>query len=438
MALVVQKYGGTSVGTVERIRNVARRAIATQRAGHRVVLIVSAMSGETNRLLALAHDVTKVPDAREMDAIASTGEQVSAALTSMAIHAEGGKARSLLGHQVRILTDDAFTKARIKAIDSAKIFETVDRGEIAVVAGFQGVDHAGNLTTLGRGGSDTSAVAVAAAIGADECEIYTDVDGVYTTDPNICPSARKIARISYEEMLELASLGAKVLQIRSVEIAMKYNVPVHVRSSFNDQPGTLVTKEDATLEGMVVSGVAYDKAEARVHVVGVDDRPGVAAELFEKIAEKNISVDMIVQNVTTDPNERASITFTIAKTDLVRAKPWIESVAQGLGAREVRYDEDVVKVSVVGLGMRSHAGVAAKMFRLLAKEGINIQAIATSEIKISCLVAAKYTALAVRSLLGGFNLAVGEAGARAGPTGPPPKATEVEVDAPPPTRPTYI
>jgi aspartate kinase len=404
VALVVQKFGGTSVGSIARIRNVARRAIATQRAGHRVVVVVSAMSGETNRLLALAHEVTSVPDAREMDAIAATGEQVTAALTSMAIHAEGGKARSLLGHQVRILTDDAFTKARIKTIDAAKIFETVDAGEIAVVAGFQGVDHAGNLTTLGRGGSDTSAVAVAAAIGADECEIYTDVDGVYTTDPNVCPSARKIDRISYEEMLELASLGAKVLQIRSVEIAMKYSVPIHVRSSFNDQPGTIVTKEDSTLEGVVVSGVAYDKGEARVHVVGVDDRPGIAAELFEKIAEKNISVDMIVQNVTTDVDPRAAITFTLAKTDLARAKPWVESVAKGLGAREVRYDEDVVKVSIVGFGMRSHAGIAAKMFRILANEGINIQAIATSEIKISCLVAMKYTELAVRALHDGFGL----------------------------------
>jgi aspartate kinase len=404
VALVVQKFGGTSVGSVDRIRNVARRAIATQRAGHRVVLIVSAMSGETNRLLALAHDVAAVPDAREMDAIAATGEQVSAALTAMAIHAEGGKARSLLGHQVRILTDDAFTKARIKTIDGSKIFETVDRGEIAVVAGFQGTDEAGNITTLGRGGSDTSAVAVAAAISADECEIYTDVDGVYTTDPNVCPSAKKIDRISYEEMLELASLGAKVLQIRSVEIAMKYGVRVHVRSSFNDTTGTIVTREDAALEGVVVSGVAYDKGEARVHVVGVDDKPGVAAELFERIAEKNISVDMIVQNVTSAADPRASITFTLAKTDLARAKPWIEEVGKSLGAREVRYDEDVVKVSIVGLGMRSHAGIAAKMFRILADEGINIQAIATSEIKVSCLVAAKYTELAVRALHDGFGL----------------------------------
>jgi aspartate kinase len=350
------------------------------------------MSGETNRLLALAHEVSKVPDAREMDAIASTGEQVTAALTSMAIQAEGGKARSLLGHQIRVLTDDAFTKARIKAIEGAKIFEAVDRGEIVVVAGFQGVDNDGNVTTLGRGGSDTSAVAVA------------DVDGVYTTDPNICPSARKIDRISYEEMLELASLGAKVLQIRSVEIAMKYGVPVHVRSSFNEQPGTLVTKEDSTLEGIVVSGVAYDKGEARVHVVGIDDRPGIAAELFEKIAEKNISVDMIVQNVTTDADPRAAITFTLGKTDLTRAKPWIETIAKSIGAREVRFDEDVVKVSIVGFGMRSHAGIAAKMFRILADEGINIQAIATSEIRVSCLVAAKYTELAVRALHDGFGL----------------------------------
>ena len=406
MALVVQKFGGTSVGSIDRIRNVARRAIATQRAGHRVVLVVSAMSGETNRLLALAHDVAKIPNAREMDAIAATGEQVSAALTAMAIQAEGGAARSLLGHQVKVWTDDAFTKARIKAIDSAKIFETVDRGEIAVVAGFQGTDDAGNITTLGRGGSDTSAVAVAAAIGADECEIYTDVDGVYTTDPNVCPNAKKIDRITYEEMLELASLGAKVLQIRSVEIAMKYGVRVHVRSSFNDTMGTIVTKEDSLLEGIVVSGVAYDKGEGRVHVVGVDDRPGVAAELFEKIAQKNISVDMIVQNVTTAAEPAASITFTIAKTDLARAKPWIEEVAKGLGAREVRYDEDVVKVSIVGLGMRSHAGIAAKMFRILADERINIQAIATSEIKISCLMAAKYTELAVRALHDGFGLGV--------------------------------
>jgi aspartate kinase len=323
----------------------------------------------------------------------------------MAIHSEGGKARSLLGHQVKILTDDAFTKARIKAIEGSKIFETVKRGEIAVVAGFQGVDEHGNITTLGRGGSDTSAVAVAAAIGADTCEIYTDVDGVYTTDPNVCPSARKIERISYEEMLELASLGAKVLQIRSVEIAMKYGVPVHVRTSFSDAPGTLVTGEDKTLEDVVVAGVAYDKNEARVHIVGVEDRPGVSAEIFGAIAEKNVSVDMIIQNVSRGEDPRADVTFTVSKTDLQRVKSFIEEIARGLGAKEVRYDEDVVKISIVGLGMRSHAGVAAKMFRLMADERINIQAISTSEIKISILVAAKYTELAVRVLHDGFGLA---------------------------------
>jgi aspartate kinase len=404
VALVVQKYGGTSVGSIERIRNVARRALATQREGHRVVLVVSAMSGETNRLLALAQEITRVPDAREMDALASTGEQVSSALVAMAVQAEGGKARSLLGHQVRVRTDGAFTKARIQTIEDAAIFEALNLGEIVVVAGFQGVDEAGNITTLGRGGSDTSAVAIAAAIRADVCDIFTDVDGVYTTDPNVCPSARKIERISFEEMLELASLGAKVLQIRSVEIAMKYDVPVHVRSSFNNEPGTIVSKEDVSLEGMVVTGIASDKSEARVHVVGIHDRPGAAAELFERIAEKNISVDMIVQNVITDANPVAAITFTMPKNDLARAKAWIEETARGLGASQIRYDEDVAKVSIVGLGMRSHAGVAAQMFRILAQEGINIQAISTSEIKISCLVAAKYAELAVRSLHDGFRM----------------------------------
>ncbi len=404
MALIVQKFGGTSVGSIERIRNVARRALATQRAGNDVVLIVSAMSGETNRLLGLAHEVTGVPDAREMDVIASTGEQISSALMALAIQNEGGQARSLLGHQVKILTDGAFTKARIKTIEGSKIFDTVRKGQIAVVAGFQGVNEHGDITTLGRGGSDTTGVAVAAAIGATACEIYTDVDGVYTTDPNICPSARKIDRISFEEMLELASLGAKVLQIRSVEIAMKYGVPIHVRSSFSEGEGTWVVKEDSALEDVVVAGVAYDKGEARVHIVGVEDKPGIVADLFGKIAEKNISVDMIIQSVTAGATERANVTFTVTKTDLVRAKPFIEEVAKGIGAREVRYDEDVVKVSIVGLGMRSHAGIAAKMFRILAGENINIQAISTSEIKVSCLIAAKYTELAVRTLHDAFGL----------------------------------
>jgi aspartate kinase len=340
-----------------------------------------------------------------MDVIASTGEQVTAALTAMAIQNEGGQARSLLGHQVKILTDGAFTKARIKTIEGSKIFSTLDKGQIAVVAGFQGVDEHGDITTLGRGGSDTSAVAIAAAIGANACEIYTDVDGVYTTDPNICPSARKIPRISYEEMLELASLGAKVLQIRSVEIAMKYGVPVHVRSSFSDAEGTWVTGEDKSLEDVVVAGVAYDKGEARVHVVGVEDKPGVVAELFGAMADKNISVDMIIQNVSKETQHRADVTFTLGKSDLARAKPFIEEVGKRIGATEVRYDEEIVKVSIVGLGMRSHAGIAAKMFRIMAAEGINIQAISTSEIKVSCLIHAKYTELAVRALHDGFGLA---------------------------------
>ncbi len=405
MALLVQKFGGTSVGSVDRIKNVARRCLAAQRAGNQVVVIVSAMSGETNRLLGLAHEITPVPNAREMDAIAATGEQVAAGLTALAICAEGGKARSLLGHQVRVLTDAAFTKARIRSIDHSKISAALAEGEIAVVAGFQGVDAEGNITTLGRGGSDTSAVAIAAAIGADACEIFTDVDGVYTTDPNVCPSARKIDRISYEEMLELASLGAKVLQIRSVEIAMKYGVPVHVRSSFSEAPGTWVTGEDKALEDVVVAGVAYDKNDARVHLVGVDDRPGVVAEVFAAIAEANVSVDMIIQNAPSEGSGgRADVTFTVSKTDLLRAKPLIEEVARKVGASAVRYDEDIAKVSIVGLGMRSHAGVAAQMFKLLAGCGINIQAISTSEIKVSCIVHVKYTELAVRTLHDGFGL----------------------------------
>jgi len=404
VALIVQKFGGTSVGSIDRIRNVARRCLATAAQGHQVVVIVSAMSGETNRLLKLAHEVTTLPEAREMDVIASTGEQVSAALTALAIQQEGGKARSLLGHQVKILTDGAFTKARIKTIEGSKIFSTLRKGMIAVVAGFQGVDEDGDITTLGRGGSDTTGVAVAAAIGADACEIFTDVDGVYTTDPSICSSARKIPKISYEEMLELASLGAKVLQIRSVEIAMKYNVPIHVRSSFSDAEGTWVTKEDKSLEDVVVTGVAYDKNEARVAITGVEDKPGIVAELFGAIAEKNISVDMIIQSPAASGDNRTDVAFTVLKTDLARAKPFIEEVSRTLGARAVRYDEDIVKVSIVGLGMRSHAGVAAKMFRILAQEGINISAISTSEIKISCLVADKYTELAVRALHQEFGL----------------------------------
>jgi aspartate kinase len=402
LALVVQKFGGTSVANLERMRNVAERALRTQREGNEVVVIVSAMSGETNRLLGLAHQVAEVPDAREMDALAATGEQVSAALVAITIQSLGGQARSLLGHQVRIRTDSAFTKARIHNIDDSKLRETVKAGQIAVVAGFQGTDAEGNITTLGRGGSDTTAVAIAAAIRADVCEIYTDVDGVYTTDPNMCPSARKIDRISYEEMLELASLGAKVLQIRSVEVAMKYGVPVHVRSSFNDRPGTMVVSEEG-LEAVVVSGVAYDKGEAKVQLVGVVDKPGVVAKVFGLLAEKNVSVDMIIQSPSRGGGSTTDVTFTVLKTDLARVKDLIEQSTQELGAT-VEYDADIAKVSIVGLGMRSHAGIASKMFHLLAAEGINIQAISTSEIKISCIIASKYTELAVRTLHEGFGL----------------------------------
>lgn len=384
------------------MKSVAERALRTQREGHQVVLIVSAMAGETNRLLALAHETSKVPDAREMDALASTGEQVSAALMAMTIQAMGGRARSLLGHQVRIHTDSAHTKARIQNIEDSRLRETVEAGEIAVVAGFQGIDQRGNITTLGRGGSDTTAVAIAAAIKADVCEIYTDVDGVYTTDPNVCPSARRIDRISYEEMLELASLGAKVLQIRSVEVAMKFGVPVHVRSSFNDRPGTMVVSEEG-LEAVVVSGIAYDKGEAKVQLIGVTDRPGVVAKVFGLLAEKNVSVDMIIQSPSRGGGSTTDVTFTVPRTDLARVKDLIEQQTAELDA-SVEYDADISKVSIVGLGMRSHAGIASKMFSLLAQEGINISAISTSEIRISCIIASKYTELAVRTLHEGFGL----------------------------------
>lgn len=385
------------------MRHVSELALRTQREGNQVVLIVSAMSGETNRLLGLAHQISPTPDMRELDSLASTGEQVSAALVAMTIHQLGGKAKSFLGHQVRISTDAAYTKARIQAIDGSNLVKAVQGGSIAVVAGFQGIDPDGSITTLGRGGSDTTAVAIAAAIKADVCEIYTDVDGVYTTDPNICPTARKIDRISYEEMLELASLGAKVLQIRSVEVAMKYGVPVHVRSSFSDRTGTMVVGEEG-FESVAVAGVAYDKGEAKVQLVRVNDKPGVVAKIFGMLAEQNVSVDMIIQSPSRGGGQTTDVTFTVAKTDLPRAKELIEKTAAEYGSEPVEYDPDIVKVSIVGLGMRSHAGVAAKMFGILAGEGINIQAISTSEIKISCIIAAKYTELAVRALHEGFGL----------------------------------
>ena len=403
MALVVQKFGGTSVANLDRMKHVSELALKTQREGNQVVLIVSAMSGETNRLLGLAHQISDTPDMRELDSLASTGEQVSAALVAMTIQKLGGKAKSFLGHQVRISTDAAYTKARIQAIDGSNLIKAVQNDTICVVAGFQGIDPDGSITTLGRGGSDTTAVAIAAAIKADVCEIYTDVDGVYTTDPNICPSARKIDRISYEEMLELASLGAKVLQIRSVEVAMKYGVPVHVRSSFSDRTGTMVVGEEG-FESVAVAGVAYDKGEAKVQLVHVNDKPGVVAKIFGMLAEQNVSVDMIIQSPSRGGKDSTDVTFTVAKTDLPRAKELIEKTAAEHGSAPVEYDPDIVKVSIVGLGMRSHAGVAAKMFSILAGEGINIQAISTSEIKISCIIAAKYTELAVRALHEGFGL----------------------------------
>ena len=402
MALIVQKYGGTSVGDVERIKNVARRCIAAQAAGHDVVVVVSAMSGETNRLLKLVSQITDRPNEREQDVVVATGEQVSIGLVALAIQAQGGKATSFMGHQVAIVTDSTFSKARIKHIDAQRIVQELKEKNIVVVAGFQGQDEQGNVTTLGRGGSDTTAVALAAALKADACEIYTDVDGVYTTDPNVCPSARKLDKITYEEMLELASLGAKVLQIRSVEFAMKYKVPLWVKSSFTDDPGTLVCEEDKSMENVLVSGIAHDKNEAKIAISGVPDVPGVAARIFGSLSERNIEVDLIVQ--TSSREGRTDLTFTVGKTDLAKAKEIVTRVAQEIGAGGVETDGDVAKVSIVGVGMRNHSGVAAKMFQVLAAEGINIQLISTSEIKVSCIVQSKYMELAVRALHTAFGL----------------------------------
>jgi len=402
VALIVQKYGGTSVGDVDRIKNVARRSIAAQAAGHDVVVVVSAMSGETNRLLKLVSQISDRPSEREQDVVLATGEQVSIGLLALAIQAQGGKATSFLGHQVRITTDSTFSKARIKHIDAERIVEALKQKHIVVVAGFQGQDEQGNITTLGRGGSDTTGVALAVALKADACEIYTDVNGVYTTDPNVCPAARKLDRISYEEMLELASLGAKVLQIRSVEFAMKYKVPLWVKSSFTDDPGTLVCEEDKSMENVLVSGIAYDKNEAKIDINGVPDTPGVAAKIFGALSERNIGVDLIVQ--TASHQGRTDLTFTVGKTDLPHARELVERVAKEINAGAVETDVEVSKVSIVGVGMRNHSGVAAKMFQVLSGEGINIQLIATSEIKVSCLIHAKYTELAVRALHTAFGL----------------------------------
>jgi aspartate kinase len=400
--LVVQKYGGTSVGDLERIRNVAENVAAYKREGHRLVVVVSAMAGETDRLLGLAQRITPMPDERELDVLLATGEQVTSALLALTLRSMGLEAISLLADQVRIITDSAFGKARIIELEKERITSELMRGRIVVVPGFQGVDRGGNITTLGRGGSDTTAVALAAALRADLCEIYTDVDGVYTTDPNICERARRLERISYDEMLEMASLGAKVLQTRSVELAKKFEVPILVRSSFKEGKGTMVCKEEKQMEDVLVSGVTYNKGEAKITLSGVPDVPGAAAKIFAPLAEVNVVVDMIVQNVS--HKGRTDLTFTTAKADARKALEIIKGVAEELGIEEVTIDEDIAKVSIVGVGMRSHSGVAAKMFSALAREGINIELISTSEIKISCVIESKYAELAVRALHSAFGL----------------------------------
>ena len=405
MALIVQKYGGTSVGSPERIKNVARRIAKFQSKGHRLVVVVSAMSGETNRLIALAKEIQAHPDPRELDVMVSTGEQVSVALLSMALMGLGIRARSYTGAQVRILTDSAYTKARILKIDEDRLHADLNAGHIVVVAGFQGVDEAGSITTLGRGGSDTTAVALAAALNADECQIYTDVDGVYTTDPRIVPEARRLKTITFEEMLEMASLGSKVLQIRSVEFAGKYKVRLRVLSSFEEEgEGTRITfEEDKDMEQAIISGIAFNRDEAKITVLGVPDRPGIAYQILGPVADANIDVDMIIQNVGHDG--LTDFSFTVPRNEFARTVNILKSQVQPhIGARDVIGGDRIAKVSVVGVGMRSHVGIASKMFRTLAEEGINIQMISTSEIKISVVVDEKYMELAVRVLHKAFDL----------------------------------
>jgi aspartate kinase len=411
MGLVVQKYGGTSVGDIERIRNVARRVIETKESGNQVVVVVSAMAGETDRLLNLAHQITKAPDERELDVILSTGEQVSIGLLSLAIQEMGHKAISFMGFQVGIQTDSAHTKARITRINAERVRQALKEGAIAIVAGFQGITEEEDITTLGRGGSDLTGVAMAAALNAEVCEIYTDVEGVYTADPSIVPEARKLSRISYDEMLEMASLGAKVLQSRSVEFAKNHGVPIHVRSSFNNNPGTMVVKEDEEMEGVVVSGVTYNKNEAKISIMRVPDRPGIAAKIFGAVAKDNIVVDMIIQNISQDGH--TDISFTVAKPDLRKALQIMDEVAKEIVAEKVISDDKIAKVSLVGVGMRSHSGVASAMFDCLGREGINIQMISTSEIKISCVIDSKYAELAVRALHDAFKLGEGGMSAEA-------------------------
>ncbi|MGX9937417.1 aspartate kinase [Advenella kashmirensis] len=413
MSLIVHKYGGTSMGSVERIKNVAKRVAKWHNAGHQVVVVPSAMSGETNRLLGLAKEISELPDGRELDMLASTGEQASSALLALALQAEGIKARSFTGWQVPVKTDSAFTKARIKSIDDKRVKAELDSGRVVIVTGFQGIDPDGHITTLGRGGSDTSAVAIAAAIGADECLIYTDVDGVYTTDPRVVPEARRLSVVSFEEMLEMASLGSKVLQIRSVEFAGKYKVPLRVLSSLTDpaiplqeekNSGTLITfEEDSKMESAVISGIAFSRDEAKLTLLGVPDKPGVAYAILGPVAKANIDVDMIIQNQSVDGT--TDFSFTVNRNEFKRATELLtDTILPAVGAREVLTDDKVCKVSIVGIGMRSHAGVASQMFSTLAKEGVNIQMISTSEIKTSVLIDDKYMELAVRALHKAFGL----------------------------------
>ena len=402
MALIVQKFGGTSVGTVERINAVAERVLKMRKAGHDMVVVLSAMSGETNRLLDLAKAVNPELPAREVDVLLATGEQVTIALLSMALQRLGCDARSYTGAQVHILTDNVHGKARIVDIDDARVRDDLKKGRVVVIAGFQGVDQDGNITTLGRGGSDTTAVAMAAALKADECQIYTDVDGVYTTDPRIVPAARRLDRITVEEMLEMASLGAKVLQIRSVEFAGKYKVPLRVLSSFEDGPGTLITYEETGMEQALISGIAFNRDEAKLTIKGVPDQPGVAYRILGDIADANINVDMIIQNIGADGT--TDFTFTVHRGDYRKANELLRKIAKQMSAREVVGDDKIVKISVVGVGMRSHAGIARTMFKALADEGINIQMISTSEIKVSVVVEEKYLELGVRALHTAFDL----------------------------------
>jgi len=402
MAFYVYKFGGTSVGSVERIKAVAEKVQKAHDAGHQIVVVVSAMSGETNRLIGLAKQMQAQPTDREMDVLVSTGEQVTVALLSMALHELGCGACSYTGGQVKILTDSSHTKARIRKIDDERIHADLAQGKVVVVAGFQGVDEAGNITTLGRGGSDTTAVALAAALKADECLIFTDVDGVYTTDPRVEPKARRLDRITFEEMLEMASLGSKVLQIRSVEFAGKYNVPLRVLSSFTDGCGTLITYEEDAVESALISGIAFNRDEAKLTITGVPDLPGVAYKILGPIADANIEVDMIVQNIAADAT--TDFTFTVHRNDYQRAKTLLEQTSAELGARAVTGDDQIVKISIVGVGMRSHAGIASTMFKALAAENINIRMISTSEIKISVVVDEKYLELAVRALHAAFGL----------------------------------